>query len=177
MRVSYRGREDGWILSANKKGPTLDPVQDLASAAAVFDAQEASFAAAAAAASVAAEQAGEDRPLNAGGRKDSSWVPPSEFPPGHEESPVEGGGTAAGTRCLADADEIERSSKHGGNSNGELASSNGTGHTEYLKALGCVDRWRSLKLNPPPPLTNERSNPLPPPTMERSEKYIPSKFN
>ncbi|CAM9746584.1 unnamed protein product, partial [Ectocarpus sp. 13 AM-2016] len=32
-RVSYRGREDGWMLTANKRGPILVPSEDQASAA------------------------------------------------------------------------------------------------------------------------------------------------
>ena len=124
-RVSYRGREDGWVLTANKRGPTLVPCGDQAAAAGQFDAQEAAFAAAAAAtggalledaadrpltgakppppaaaaASGGAGGVGEDRPLNGGGGK-GSWVPPSEFPPGHEEglasASAGGGGDGVG---------------------------------------------------------------------------------
>ncbi|CAM9784392.1 unnamed protein product, partial [Laminaria digitata] len=28
VRMCYRGREDGWVLTANKRGPTLVPVED-----------------------------------------------------------------------------------------------------------------------------------------------------
>ncbi|CAN0326445.1 unnamed protein product, partial [Ectocarpus fasciculatus] len=45
VRVSYRGREDGWVLTANKRGPILLPAEGgPAAASREFDAQEASFA-------------------------------------------------------------------------------------------------------------------------------------
>ncbi|CAM9940035.1 unnamed protein product, partial [Scytosiphon promiscuus] len=48
VRVSYRGREDGWALTANKRGPVLLPAEGgPAAASRAFDAQEAAFAAAA----------------------------------------------------------------------------------------------------------------------------------
>lgn len=118
VRVSYRGREDGWVLTANKRGPILLPAKDGAAAASqAFDAQEAAFAVAAAAATSAAAHAAapqddsdrpltgakpipaaldagggsDDQPLNVGGGGNGAWVPPSEFPPGHEA----GAGAAA----------------------------------------------------------------------------------
>ncbi|CAM9784463.1 unnamed protein product, partial [Laminaria digitata] len=60
VRVSYHGREDGWVLTANKRGPTLVHVEDANLAAEEFDAQEAAFAAAAPAPPPAD---GADRPL------------------------------------------------------------------------------------------------------------------
>ncbi|CAM9984199.1 unnamed protein product, partial [Sphacelaria rigidula] len=92
VRVAYRGREDGWTLTANKRGPTMSPTEgDVAAAALAFNEQEANFAQAeAAAASVApsgtdrpltgakpAAGVGDERPL--GGGK-GAWAPPSEFP-------------------------------------------------------------------------------------------------
>lgn len=115
VRVSYRARDDGWVLTANKRGPTLVPAEDLAAAGAEFDAQEAAFASAAAAASASegvgdtptvdssdrpltgakppalgVEGGEEDRPLTGGGGGGGgkgAWVPPSEFPDGQDEGP------------------------------------------------------------------------------------------
>ncbi|CAM9773105.1 unnamed protein product, partial [Laminaria digitata] len=109
VRVSYHGREGGWVLTANKRGPTLVPADDANSAAEEFDAQEAAFAAAAAA-PVSGDGAdrpltgakppparpgavvAEDRPLSGGAGGKGAWVPPSEFPPGHESGGAVGGG-------------------------------------------------------------------------------------
>ncbi|CAN0520040.1 unnamed protein product, partial [Ectocarpus sp. 12 AP-2014] len=65
VRVSYRGRDDGWVLTANKRGPILLPAESGdAAASREFDAQEAAFAAeAAAAATAAAVPDDDDRPL------------------------------------------------------------------------------------------------------------------
>ncbi|CAM9784253.1 unnamed protein product, partial [Laminaria digitata] len=101
----YRGREDGWLLTANKRGPTAAPTEGGATAAAKeFDTQEASYAATAAATAAATEApvsadganrpltgakppqassevvAEEDRPLSGGVGGKGAWVPPSEFP-------------------------------------------------------------------------------------------------
>ncbi|CAM9784322.1 unnamed protein product, partial [Laminaria digitata] len=43
VRVCYRGREDGWVLTANKRGPMLAPSEDPSAAAQVFHTQEAAF--------------------------------------------------------------------------------------------------------------------------------------
>lgn len=94
MRVSYRGREDGWVLTANKRGATFVPHDNPAAAAKEFQAQKEAFAAEAAQATAAAAAVGggdddrpltgakssvggeqEDRALNVGGK--GSWVPPS----------------------------------------------------------------------------------------------------
>ncbi|CAM9939967.1 unnamed protein product [Scytosiphon promiscuus] len=163
VRVSYRGREDGWVLTANKRGPTLTPSEDQASAAGEFDAQEAAFAAAAAstdgalpedpadrpltgakpppAAAAAADSSGaasEDRPLTGGGK--GAWVPPSEFPPGHEEglSPSGvGGGSSSG-----DAPETKAKAEPGGvvAAAGTVggSSEDGVGSAQYIAALGFV---------------------------------------
>ena len=145
VRVSYRCREDGWVLTANKRGPMLLPVEGgPAAAAQAFDAQEAAFAEAAAnAAAVAAAppddgdrpltgakpkpaalDAGgdEDRPLNAGGGGKGAWVPPSEFPPGHEA----GGGALAPKAEAAAA----------GGSGGGGGAGGGSGGAEFMTALG-----------------------------------------
>ena len=114
------------------------PLDDPASAAAGFDAQEASHAAATAA-SVAAAQNLDDRPLKSKGGNESSWVPPSEFPPGHEESPAaEGIAEVAKTGAEKDGDK-EAPGQHRGDPNGESsASSSGSVRPEYMRALGCV---------------------------------------
>lgn len=92
VRVSYRGRDDGWVLTANKRGPMLLPAEGgPAAASREFDAQEAAFAAEAAAAAAAVPD-DDDRPLTgaktAGGSggNGQAWAPPSEFPPGHSEA-------------------------------------------------------------------------------------------
>lgn len=140
MRVSYRGREDGWVLSANKRGPTLSPTEgNDASSAAEFEAQEAAFAEAAAVAAAATEaqnvderpltgakpaalDAAGDRPPPGGGGGDGderplgggkgAWVPPSEFPTGHEEDDTAGlaepnmsGGEAGGSIGAEEGEE------------------------------------------------------------------------
>ena len=128
--MCYRGREDGWVLTENKRGPTLVPSEDQAAAAGDFEAQEAAFAAAAAAADgalpedaadrpltgakpppaaapapEAAVDAGEDRPLSGGGGDGKgSWVPPSEFPPGHEERATSASASAGGGSGGGDGD-------------------------------------------------------------------------
>ncbi|CAB1120609.1 unnamed protein product [Ectocarpus sp. CCAP 1310/34] len=151
-RVSYRGREDGWMLTANKRGPTLVPPEDQASAAREFDAQEASLTAAAAAAAAASAAppddgnrpltgvkqtptaaevsgpgavAGEDRPLTGGGK--GAWVPPSEFPPGHEGGAPSGGGGGGAIGTKAGAAAVA-----GGRAGDEAVSA------KFLTALGFV---------------------------------------
>ena len=120
IRVSYHGRDDGWVLTANKRGPTAVPVEDSDQAAEEFDAQESAFAAAAAAppsaeiadrpltgakpppASSSAPVVAEERPLSGGGK--GAWVPPSEFPPGHEgevDRPVSGAGETGGAKAVS----------------------------------------------------------------------------
>ena len=117
--MSYHGREDGWVLTANKRGPTLVPVEDAGSAAGDFDAQEAAFAAVDVAppsldsadrpltgakpppvsSSDGVVAAEEDRPLSGAGGGKGAWVPPSEFPPGHErgvDAPAVGAGAGGG---------------------------------------------------------------------------------
>ena len=158
MRVSYRGREDGWVLTANKRGPTLVPSEDQAAAVGEFDAQEAAFAAEASsnadgalpedaadrpltgakprpapAASVldAAGAAGEDRPLGGGGK--GAWVPPSEFPPGHEAGLESSGerGDKVGTEHKAAAEDVVAVDGSKGGSTEDVARS-----TEYMTSLG-----------------------------------------
>lgn len=98
VRVSYRGREDGWAVTSNKRGPTLVPHENSSAAAQEFCAQEEAFAAQdlqslpgdcaddrpLTGGKPRTEDVGEERPLTAGGK--GSWTPPSEFPPGHEEA-------------------------------------------------------------------------------------------
>ena len=122
VRVSCHGREDGWVLTANKRGPTLVPAEDAVLAAEEFDAQEAAFAAAAAAPPSADGTdrpltgakpppapsdavVAEDRPLSggSGGGGKGAWVPPSEFPPGHEievAGSADGGGGGGGLSLI-----------------------------------------------------------------------------
>lgn len=90
VRVVYRGREDGWVLTANKRGQTLVPSQDPASAAEDFETQEAAFAKAAAAAAESGNQEAsrDDRPLT--GAKASA------LDAGGEERPLAGGGDGGG---------------------------------------------------------------------------------
>ena len=147
VRVDYRGRQDGWILTANKRGRSLVPVDgdDLSDAARSFDAQEARYAAEVAAAATpsadddddrpltgakpaASAVEAEDRPLDTGGGGKGSWAPPSEFPPGHEESPVSEG-TAAVARAGVEG-EVEKE-----NASGMIGSS---GSVRYMRALGYV---------------------------------------
>lgn len=96
VRVSYRGRDDGWVLTANKRGPILLPAEGGdAAASREFDAQEAAFAAAAAAAAAAVPD-DDDRPLtgakaDGGSGGNGAWAPPSEFPPGHSEAAAAAG--------------------------------------------------------------------------------------
>lgn len=60
VRVSYHGRDDGWVLLANTRGPTLSPAEgDLLANSSLFDEQEVAFVEAA-----AAEPTGDDRPLS-----------------------------------------------------------------------------------------------------------------
>ena len=111
MRVAYRGREDGWILSANNRGPTLVPLEDLASAAAGFDAQEVSFDTAEA---VPEPSHADDRSLNAS-RGKKSWVPPTEFPQdGHEGAmdPSNGGSRSALGRAARAASAAAGDQEH-----------------------------------------------------------------
>lgn len=65
VRVAYRGREDGWILTANKRGSILLPADPTTNPAATFNTQEQDLAAAAAAAATASPESGadDDRPL------------------------------------------------------------------------------------------------------------------
>lgn len=128
VRVSYRGRENGWVLTANKRGPILLPAEG--DAAEAFDAQEASYAAATAGKPAATTlppdddddrpltgakppaalgcATGEDLPLTASSK--GAWVPPSEFPPGHVEE-------VAGAA-------------------GETGEGRGPGGSEYMTSLG-----------------------------------------
>ena len=111
------------------------PLEDPASAAADFDAQEASHAAAA---SVAAAENLDDRPLKSKGGNESSWVPPSEFPPGHEESSA-----AAGTVEVAKtgAEEKEGSGKtfDSDPTGGSAESTGEIGRPGFMQTLGCDD--------------------------------------
>lgn len=62
VRVLYQGRSDGWVLTTNRRGPVLVPVEeDTADAAAGFDAQEALLAKSAS--SAPADASADDRPL------------------------------------------------------------------------------------------------------------------
>lgn len=155
VRVSYHGREDGWILTANKRGPMLAPAEGgPAAGAAAHAAQEANFAEQAAAAAAAAEPSGDDRPLtgakpaasNAAGEQrlaggggggvdevplgggKGAWVPPSEFPPGHEAALAAGGGDEE----RAGGDSVEAGS--------------GGGQPEYMTALGLelFEVWKGV---------------------------------
>lgn len=147
MRVSYRGREDGWILTSNKRGPTLAPAEDPTASAEKFDAQEAEFAQAAAAAEAskhaptsedrpltgakrgAALNVGGDRPLTGGGGK-GAWVPPSEFPPGHEEDvPATAEPEAGAAKAAVDHEAGEATAR----GSGDVPD---TGEERYMIALG-----------------------------------------
>eukprot|EP00903_Cladosiphon_okamuranus_P008211 g7904.t1 len=163
VRVSYRGREDGWVLTSNKRGPTLVPSEDQAAAAGAFDAQEAAFAAAAESTGGAlledaadrpltgakppppaaaptpegsAGDAGEDRPLSGGGGGKGSWVPPSEFPPGHEEEVAAPAGHSDSKAAVAE--ESKQEDAGGGGSSLHNATEGVAGSTEYMKALGFI---------------------------------------
>lgn len=71
VRVQYRGISNGWVLTANKRGPILLPAEGSpATAAKEFQNQEAAAAAAAAAALKAAEPVeDEDSPADSKGGK------------------------------------------------------------------------------------------------------------
>ncbi|CAN0204781.1 unnamed protein product, partial [Ectocarpus sp. 12 AP-2014] len=153
VRVCYRGREDGWVLTANKRGPTLVPSEDQASAAGEFDAQEAAFAASSGGAlpedpadrpltgakppPAAATATGdsEDRPLTGGGK--GAWVPPSEFPPGDEDGPASSGGSGV---IGDEAFSVKPSAGEGVDAGGQADGSAGGApiSPEYLTALGFV---------------------------------------
>lgn len=114
VRASYHGRDDGWVLTANKRGPTVERLQDLNFAARAFAEQEAKSASSVASAAfndqspscedrpltggegAALAAVGEDRPLTGGGTGKGAWVPPSEFPSGHDEGEAAGGLEAPG---------------------------------------------------------------------------------
>ncbi|CAN0442198.1 unnamed protein product, partial [Ectocarpus fasciculatus] len=149
----YRGREDGWVLTANKRGPTLVPSEDQDSAAGEFDAQEAAFAANGGgalpedpadrpltgakpppAAPTAAPGDSEDRPLTGGGK--GAWVPPSEFPPGQEG----GSGSSRGSGDSGDSFSAKSSAGDGVAAGGQAESSAGgeAESSEYMTALGFV---------------------------------------
>lgn len=104
VRILYRGREDGWVLTSNKRGPCLSASGGDADAIARdFQAQEALLAGAASTPDHGAPEDERpltgvkssrsdgpgDRPLDVGGK--GSWVPPSEFPPGQLETQPSGG--------------------------------------------------------------------------------------
>lgn len=157
VRVSYRGREDGWVLTANKRGPILLPAEGgPAAAAKAFDVQEAAFAAAAAAATSADDPAApqddgdrpltgakpkpkppaldaggvnnEELPLNVGGGGKGAWEPPSEFPPGHES----GAGAGAGAGAVPPPDAPAREGAGGGGGGGSASAS----AAEFMTSLG-----------------------------------------
>lgn len=152
MRVAYRGRTDGWVLTANKRGTILLPVDgDVSAASEGFETQEAGYAAAAVAAAVdavppdddadrpltgaktvAADTTGEDRPLNAGGSEQGAWKPPSEYPPGHEE-PKAGVGFDGKT-----ADKSGGGMQDGGfgRQAPQEASASAASGSEYMTSLG-----------------------------------------
>ncbi|CAM9795118.1 unnamed protein product, partial [Ectocarpus sp. 4 AP-2014] len=162
VRVCYRGREDGWVLTANKRGPTLVPSEDQDSAAGEFDAQEAAFASSSGgavpedpsdrpltgakpppAAPTAATGDSEDRPLTGGGK--GAWVPPSEFPPGQEDGPVSYGGGGGSTGGVTPGPEDERPLRAAqkaeggeGAASGEAVSGGDEAPVEYMKALGVI---------------------------------------
>ncbi|CAN0516471.1 unnamed protein product, partial [Ectocarpus sp. 12 AP-2014] len=69
--------------------------------------------------------AGEDRPLTGGGK--GAWVPPSEFPPGHEGGAPSGGGGGGAVGTKAGAAAVA-----GGGAGDEAMSA------EFLTALGFV---------------------------------------
>lgn len=104
MRVWYRGRDDGWVLTANKRGPILLPVDgDNASAASAFDAQEASYAAAAAAATAAAAAPSgddDDRPLTGAKPGGVAAAPPA--PPAAGGQDAGAGLTSSGWKAPVD---------------------------------------------------------------------------
>ncbi|CAM9327818.1 unnamed protein product, partial [Ectocarpus sp. 13 AM-2016] len=153
VRVCYRGREDGWVLTANKRGPTLVPSEDQASAAGEFDAQEAAFAANSGGAlpedpsdrpltgakpppdaATAATGDSEDRPLTGGGK--GAWVPPSEFPPGEEDGPVSSGSCVVGDEAFSVKQSAGEGVDAGGQADGSAAGAPIS--REYLTALGFV---------------------------------------
>ncbi|CAM9855796.1 unnamed protein product, partial [Discosporangium mesarthrocarpum] len=72
VRVAYHGREDGWVLTANKLGPMLVPEPRADVAESVWEEQEAQHAAAVAADGMGQgkKEAGVDRPL--AGQKSSN---------------------------------------------------------------------------------------------------------
>lgn len=130
VRVCYRGKEDGWILTANKRGAILTPAGgNPADAARDFQDQEASYAAAAAAAAAAdASPPDEDeRPLT--GAKHEQGLGSS----GVEASGGTGGGSGGGgVSAEASASPAAQSSSVAGGGRGQGAASS----PEYMKALG-----------------------------------------
>lgn len=99
VRVQYRGNDKGWVLTANKRGPILSPVEASPSAAAQeFQAQE-TAAAAAAAAALKAKQAADDEDENSADKKGAVGKNRSlEASRGASQpaADVPGGGAAAG---------------------------------------------------------------------------------
>ncbi|CAN0510123.1 unnamed protein product, partial [Ectocarpus sp. 12 AP-2014] len=137
VRVCYRCREDGWVLTANKRGPTLVPSEDQHSAAGEFDAQEAAFASSSGGAVPEDPSDGdsEDRPLTGGGK--GAWVPPSEFPPGQEvEAASFGGSGVIGDEAFS----VKPSAGEGVDAGGQADCSawGAAISPEYLTALGFV---------------------------------------
>ncbi|CAM9756604.1 unnamed protein product, partial [Laminaria digitata] len=63
VRVFYRGKSEGWVLTANKRGPILSPAEAGPAAAQEFQSQEAAAARAAAAAAAPPPDDDENRPL------------------------------------------------------------------------------------------------------------------
>ncbi|CAM9363606.1 unnamed protein product, partial [Sphacelaria rigidula] len=108
VRVAYHGREDGWTLTANKRGPTMSPMEgDVAAAALAFTEQKANFAEAEAAAASAAPS-GEDRPLT--GAKPAGLLEPTDRP----DTVTEVGGLDAGERKISGPRKSEGAVTGGG---------------------------------------------------------------
>lgn len=140
VRVSYRGRDDGWVLTANKRGPTLERLEDLNFAAQAFAEQETKSASSAAAAAssdqslsredrpltggkgAALAAGGEERALTGGVAGKGAWVPPSEFPSGHEGGAAGGGDDGAAAEQGSEGRAEGRDSGGGGGGEGEGAS-------------------------------------------------------
>lgn len=139
MRVLYRGRDDGWVLTSNKRGPTMEPVaeegggdDDIARA---FEEQEASLAAAAAA--EADRVTDDDRPLMgaAKGGVTSDAEERALSGAGERERSEADRESAVTREGEAVAKEVVEDDVKPGASGGKLGGESG-GDAAYMRALG-----------------------------------------
>ncbi|CAM9837788.1 unnamed protein product, partial [Choristocarpus tenellus] len=119
VRVSYHGRDDGWVLTANKRGPMLFPDNDSENGRVLWEEQEALYAVAAAAAEVKEAEGAEeeqDRPIK-----------------GSSSSDVGGGGQGMPGSGMQEAEERPL---YGGGEGGGVGSDGGVGVGSFMVAKG-----------------------------------------